>query len=563
MSADSGAEACVDYIVVGAGSAGAAAAARLAEGGQHSVMLLEAGEDDRWIWIRVPAGVFYIVRGDRSVWRFSTEPEPHMNGRRVFWPRGRVWGGSSSINGMIWARGDMGEYDLWRDEFGLPEWGAEQVKPVFRSIENYVSGGDAQRGRQGPVTVTEFSPKHPLMESFLDACESAGIERNPDYNGARYEGAGYLQFNTRRGLRQSTREAYLRDALRKGSLEIRSRALVRRVVFEGRRAVGVEYERDGVRQVVRCRREVILSAGALQSPQLLELSGIGDASRLQRLGIPVLHHLPAVGENLHDHLHARVNFEVRQVRTLNNIMRNPLSKAAMAMRLLLLGNGLMSCSGQIIHALARSRPEEPLPDMKLQLHWLSSPDARDPRRILLDDCPGISIGTFPLRPRSRGAVHIQSADPRQAPAMNANYLAHEDDRRVTLAALRMARRLAEQPALAPWIVREIKPGPDAASDEELLDYVRGIGQTSYHPVGSCRMGSDAASVVDSHLCVRGVDGLRVADASIIPSMCSSNTNAPAIMIGERVAAFIRHGQGAMAAPTSAPAAGGVREVAHV
>lgn len=538
-----------DYIVVGAGSAGAAAAVRLAENGRNSVLLLEAGEDDRWIWIRIPAGVFYLVRGERAVWRFNTEPEAGMKGRRIFWPRGRVWGGTSAINGLIWVHGDPAEYDLWRAEFGLDEWGHDQVKPVFHAIENYVSDSKARRGRQGPVTVTEFSPHHPLMDNFIDACESAGIPRNPDYNGAQYEGVGYLQFNTRRGLRQGTREAYLRPAASNPMLEVRGRAFAQRVLFEGKRAVGVEYLRDGVTHAVRCNHELILCAGALQSPQLLELSGIGNAALLQQHGIPVVHHLPAVGENLHDHLHTRVNYEVRNVRTLNNIMRSPVSKALMALRLLLVGNGLMSCTGQIIHALARSRPEEPRPDVKLQLHWLSSPDARDPKQILLDDCPGISIGTFPLRPKSRGAVHIQSADVRMPPVMSANYLEHEDDRRVTVAALRMARRIAEQPAFAPWVVREIKPGPGVLSDEDLLDYVRGIGQTSYHPVGSCRMGTDAASVVDPHLCVRGVTGLRVADASIIPTMCTANTNAPAIMIGERVADFILHGKSMVPAVT--------------
>jgi choline dehydrogenase len=525
----------VDHIVVGAGSAGCALAARLAQDGRRSVLLLEAGRDDRWIWLRIPAGVAHIVRGDRSVWRFHTEPEPQMKGRRIFWPRGRVLGGSSTINGMIWAHGDPQEYALWRDELGLDDWGPQAMKALLRRVERYGGGDTAVRGRRGPVSITEYGPKQPLMRDFLAACASAGIPANPDYNSAAYEGAGFLQFNTRRGWRMGAREAYLQPARRSASLQVAEDAVVQRVLFEGRRAVGVVWRRDGVEHTTRCTGDVVLCAGALQSPVLLELSGIGQAHRLQALGVPVVHDLPAVGENLHDHLHTRVNFEVRDVRTLNGIMPSPWHKALMGLRWLLAGNGLMSVSAQIAHALARTTPDAPRVEVKLQLHWLSSPDARDPRRLLLDPFPGLSVGTFPLRPRSRGHVHANSREAAQAPTIVANYLDHEDDRHHTVAALRLARHVMAQPPMQRWVVREDRPGHQAQSDDELIDYVRGIGQTSYHPVGSCRMGSDPGSVVDAQLRVRGVSGLRVADASIFPTMPSCNTNAPSMAVGERAA----------------------------
>jgi len=527
-----------DYIIVGAGSAGCALAARLTEDGRKSVLLLEAGEDDRWIWTKIPAGVYYLLRTGRSTWRFFTDPEPHMNGRRISWPRGRNLGGSSTVNGMIWVHGDPAEYDHWRDGLGLGGWGFSDLRPLFTKVESY-PGGEAQaRGQLGPVAVTKLQARHPLMDSFREACVSTGIPATEDYNDGNYEGVDYLQFNTRRGWRQGGRETYLKQASNRPNLDIVSGAMAERVVFEGKRAVGVAFSQGGKKHTIRAGREVILTAGSIQSPQLLELSGIGAGERLREHGIDVVHDLPAVGENMQDHLHTRLSFRCRDAVTMNQIIRNPLRKGVMGAQFALFGTGLMTCAGQIIHALAKSTPEQKQPDVKIQLHWLSSPDARDPERLVLDDYPGISIGTFPLRPKSRGSVHIRSRDPAEAPSMSANYLDHEDDVAVTLRAIRMAREIAAQPAMKAWGVEETRPGADLTTDDELLDFTRKTAQTSYHPIGSCRMGTDDASVVDERLRVRGVEGLRVADASVFPSMCSANTNAPAMVVGEKAAIMI-------------------------
>lgn len=527
-----------DYVVIGAGSAGCALAAGLARSGRYSVMLLEAGEDSRQVWIRVPAGVAYLIRDERVVRRFFTQPEPHLNDRSIYWPRGRVLGGSSTVNGMIWVHGDPQEYNRWRDEHGLADWGSDAFKTYLKRAETYRAGDANYRGHAGPVHVTEYGPPQPLMDAFVQACVQAGIPANPDYNGAHYEGVGYLQTNTRRGLRVSARDAYLKTLPTNSRLRLQTGALAQRIVFDGRRAYGVEYRvGNEVRQVL-AGKEVILSAGALQTPQLLELSGIGDQARLQSLGIAVHHHAPQVGERLRDHLHVRLTFESRDAVTLNQIMPSLWRKTMMAARLALHGDGLMSVASAVAHALVRTAPHLTQTDAKLQLHYLSSADARSAGKLLLDTFSGFSIGTFALTPQSLGAVHIVSPDPEQAPQMHANYLHHPDDVASMLGALRLARKVAQQPALARFVVRETRPGPEGNTDDELLAYARAFGQTSYHPIGSCRMGTDAASVVDERLCVRGVPCLRIADASVMPTMPSANTNAPSIAIGEKAVDLI-------------------------
>lgn len=530
-----------DYIVVGSGSSGAALAARLTENGQHSVLLLESGEDDSWIWLRIPAGVAYVVRGQRSIWRFGTEPDEKINNRSIFWPRGKVLGGSSGINGMIWVHGDPQEYDKWRDDLGLQGWGYDDLKTYFHKVESYADGAHGTRGTDGPVKITRYGPVHPMMDAYLSACEQAGIPRNPDYNSGQYEGVGILQFNVHNGLRCSTREAYLRPAAKRQNLQIRTGAHATRVLFTDKVASGIEYLQNGQLQTATAKREVILCAGAVQSPQLLELSGIGNPDLLKAQGVDVVHALPAVGENLRDHLYSALSYECRGIETLNQLYPSLYGKFRMAARLMLARNGLMSCCGQIAHALVRTNPDDPQPDAKIQLHWLSSPASRDPKRYVLDDYPGVTIGSFPLRPKSTGSVHIQSPFAMSAPKIQANYLDHKDDRRTTSAALQMARKILSQPALAPWVVQQTRPGKDQTSDEQLLQWARQNGTTSYHPIGTCRMGSDAASVVDAELRVRGVQGLRVADCSIFPTMCSSNTNAPAMAVGEKAADLILSG----------------------
>ena len=535
-----------DYIIVGAGSAGCVLANRLSASGEHRVLLVEAGEDDRWMWIRIPAGIAHILTGERAIWRFATEPDEKVGGRSIFWPRGRALGGSSAVNGMIWVRGDPLELDHW-ELLGNPGWGSSDILPYLKRMESFAQGDPRYRGHDGPMHITRYLDRDPLSQGFIQGAQQAGVPVVEDYNGPRFEGVSYLQYNTRRGFRRHTGDNYLRPAMSRPNLRVETGALTQRVLVEGRRAVGLIYRKGGQEITVRARREVLLCAGAVQSPQLLELSGIGNGEVLKRAGVEVVHHLPGVGENLRDHLHVRLGFQTNLNITLNTILRSPLLKAKMGARWLFLGRGLMSTSSATTMAIARSNPDLPRPDIKMQLHQLSMASshyggragARSiAERMGLDPYPGFSIGCYVLRPESQGSVHIRSTEAFDPPEIRANYLAAEHDIRTIVAAMRMIRKIAAQPALAQHIVRETRPGPDAASDEALLDHARATGQTSYHPIGTCRMGQDERAVVDAKLRVHGIAGLRVCDAAIMPTMVASNTNAPSIMIGEKASDLV-------------------------
>jgi choline dehydrogenase len=398
-------------------------------------------------------------------------------------------------------------------------------------METYAEGDAAWRGHEGPLVVTQYSPRDRLSDAFLRACGEAGVSESGDYNAEGCEGAGLMQLSTRRGLRWGVREGYLRPAMKRANLKVLTGARATRVLLEGARAAAVEIRQGEKTLAVRATREIVLAAGSIQSPQLLELSGIGDAARLQRMGIAVRRHLPGVGENLRDHLQARIMFEARGVSTLNDILPNPWKKAMMALRYVFLRGGLMSTPGATAHAYARSDPSSAQPELKLQLHHLSSPDERNPR--MLDGFPA-SIGVV-QQPASVGSVHLRSAEPLEPPEIRANFLSAPADLEAVLRGIRLARRVAAQPALARHVVREVRPGPECDSDAALADYVRRTIFGSYHQIGTCRMGTDAGAVVDARLRVHGVPGLRVADASVFPALPASNTNAAAILAGERAA----------------------------
>ncbi len=527
-----------DYIVVGAGSSGAALATRLAERGK-TVLLLEAGarrEND--FWVKVPIGVAKLLMNAAYTWQFFTEPQPQLAGQKLYWPRGRMPGGSSSINGMIYVRGEPAEFDHWA-ALGNTGWDYASLLPYFRRLEGTLLGDAAQRGRDGPIAVSSVSQlnPNPLAEAFIEACEQAGIARTPDYNGGAYEGVSYLQLSVGRGRRCSTAVGYLRGRPQP-SLRLVTEANVTRLLMAQGRATGIEYRHGGQTKRATAAHEVILCAGPVKSPQLLELSGIGDRRRLEGLGIPVQADLPGVGENLIDHLQSRLTYACTRRITLNEIMQNPLRQQWMGMKYMLTRRGIMATPAGSVHALARTGPEQTRPNVKVQLGHVTAGDRYAGGGAAYDPFPGFGIGFFQLRPESRGSLHIRSTNPDDAPVIDPRYLATENDRQTMLDALRLSRAIARQSGLAGLVERETRPGIDLQDDAGLLDYIKASGQTSWHPVGTCKMGVDDAAVVDPELRVRGIKGLRVADSSIMPSMCSSNTNAASIMIGERAADLI-------------------------
>jgi choline dehydrogenase len=522
-----------DYIVIGAGSAGCAVAARLSEDPRNRVLLLEAGGRDRNPWIHIPVGYYRTMLDPVLSWGYATEPDEKVAGRSILWPRGRVLGGSSAINGLIYMRGQKEDYDLWR-QMGNPGWAYEDVLPYFRRSEDQARGADAFHGVGGPLEVSDIPDRRPICEAFIAAALETGIPRNDDFNGARQEGVGYFQTTSRRGFRSSAATAYLKPARGRKNLNVVTGALTRRVLVAEGRATGVEWERGGAVASARCRGEVVVSGGAVNSPQLLQLSGIGPGEHLRALGIEVVRALEGVGRDLQDHYQVRALYEIEGARSLNTDVHNPLRKAMIGLQYALFRSGPLTISAGQVGLFARTRPELATPD--IQFHFI--PFSADKPGQSLHRFPAVTASICQLRPESRGEIMIRSADPREHPAIRPNYLDTETDRRTIVAGMKLNRRISRAPAFAKYLKLEREPGEDRQSDDELLRFARERGNTIFHPAGTCRMGPDERAVVDARLRVKGLAGLRVADCSIMPTVVSGNTNAPAIMIGEKCADLI-------------------------
>jgi len=488
--------------------------------------------------IHIPLMVAHILNDARYIWPFMTNAQTHLNGQEQRWTRGRVIGGSGSINGNLFVRGDPAEYDKWRDE-GCTGWGYSDLMPYFKRLEDFPEGDPALRGHGGPIHCTRLDKFDPLSDAFLEACVQAGYRHLPDYNDGSYEGAFYLQYSTRNGLRSSSAVGYLRPALKRPNLSVLPRAVVTRIVMDGKRATGVEVLLGESKRIVRARREVLLSAGPLVSPKLLELSGIGNSEILQKFGIDVVHHLPGVGENLRDHANLRLTFECAQPITINDVLSNPWLKMKEGLRFIFKRQGLLticSATAQMNYRAGRGATQ---PNLVLRLLPLSGKDryARTPR-YGLDPFPGFTLAVAVLQPRSVGTLHLRSRDPLEQASMDPKYLSNESDAELFLEGMRVARRVAKTPALRELVVRETRPGPEAQDDAALMEYMRNTIQTSWHMVGTCKMGVDSAAVVDPQLRVRGVQNLRVIDSGIFPTIPSSNTNIPAIAVGEKGADLV-------------------------
>jgi choline dehydrogenase len=538
-----------DYIVVGAGSAGCVLAGRLSEDPATRVLLLEAGPADKSLWIHLPIGYGKTMWSSTYNWRFETDPDPNMNGRRIYWPRGKTLGGSSAINGLIYIRGQREDYDHWA-ALGNPGWGYDDVLPYFIRSEGNQRGASAFHGGDGPLKVSDIAARHELIEAFIEGAAQVGVPRTEDFNGATQEGAGYYQLTTHKGWRCSTAKAYLTTAKNRPNLRIATEALATRLVLDGRRAVGITYRQGGETKTARCRAEVLLAAGSIQSPQLLQLSGIGPRALLERFGVPVVHDLPGVGENLQDHLQIRLGYECAKPITTNDQLNSWFGQASMGMEWLMHRTGPLAVGinqgGCFMRALKdeSGNPVAATPDIQFHVATLSA----DMAGGKVHPYSGFTMSVCQLRPESRGHVRIRSLDAAEPPEMQPNYLATELDRATTVAGMKAARAIAEAPAMRPYVKREVKPGPDAASDADLLEFCRNNGATIFHPTGTCRMGSDPLAVVDARLRVHGVAGLRVIDCSAMPTLVSGNTNAPAVMMAEKAVDMIR--EDAMASATA-------------
>ncbi len=524
-----------DYIVVGAGSAGAVVANRLSADPRNRVLLLEAGPAGN-PWSRIPIGYARLLTNPKANWLYSAEPEPNTKGRRIPVPRGRLLGGSSAINGQAFVRGQAQDFDSWA-QMGNRGWSYSDVLPFFKKMEAYEGeGDDAFRGRDGPLRVTNPHARDPLFASLIEAAGQVGIPHNPDYNGARQDGIAMSQATIANGRRMSTAHCYLDPIRNRTNLRIETGALTQSLLLDGTRCTGVRYSVGGDTREAKTAREVVVSAGAINSPQLLELSGIGQPERLRRVGINVRHALPGVGENLRDHYAPRTRWAIGAKGITFNDRGRGLGLVHQVLRYLLAGQGMLGMVAAPIRAFVRSREGLEAPD--LLLGWVPMLYEPGPK---LSRQSGMTCYAHPMRPESKGHIHIVSSDPRRAPAINFNFLSAPIDAELTVRAIRIARSIMTAPAMAGMNVTEMAPGAPLITDSDILDWVKEVGETTYHPVGTCKMGSDATAVVDDQLRVHGLHGLRVADASIMPTLTSGNTNAPCIMIGEKAADMVlRH-----------------------
>ncbi len=523
-----------DYIIVGAGSAGCVLANRLTEDDGVTALVLEAGPQDYSIFIHMPSAFPFPLAGTKYNWHYETEPEPYMGNRRMHCPRGHVIGGSSSINGMVYIRGHAFDYDSWAKRAGLENWSYFHCLPYFKKSETRIKGGDAYRGSSGPLYVTTGPCTNPLYHAFIEAGRQAGYPVTEDMNGHQQEGLGVMDMTTYKGRRWSTARAHLRPAQKRGGVEVRARCLVTRIVFEGRRAAGVECVVGGSKQIVRASREVIISGGAINSPQILMLSGIGKGDDLKRHGITVVQDLPGVGQNLQDHIEAYVQFACKKPVSLYSAM-NPLAKLKIGVEWILTGTGLGATNHFESGGFVRSEPGVLHPD--LQYHFFPMAISYDGTSAAKDH--GYQCHVGPMRPTSHGSITLKSADPRQHPRVIFNYMQTEQDRREMRTGIRLTREILGQKAFDPFNDGELTPGTGATSDEAIDAFVRAKAESAYHPSCTCRMGTDELAVVDGNARVHGIEGLRVVDASIMPDVVSGNLNVPTIMMAEKLADAIR------------------------
>jgi choline dehydrogenase len=523
-----------DYIVVGAGSAGAVVANRLSADARNKVLLLEAGPASH-PWSRIPIGSAKLIKNPAANWLYTSEPEANTNGRGLPVPRGRLLGGSSAINGMAFVRGQAQDFDTWA-QMGNSGWSYDDVLPFFKRMESYEGGDGEFRGRDGPLRVTNPEPRDPLYAALIKAAGEVGIAHNPDYNGARQDGIAMSQATIASGRRMSTARCYLDPIRARGNLHIETGALTEALVLEGKRCVGVRYSAGSKLREARASREVVISAGTINSPQLLELSGIGQPERLSNLGIDVRHALPGVGENLRDHFAPRTRWAIGAKGITFNDRGRGLGLVWQALRYAFFNQGMLGMVAAPIRAFVRSREGLDAPDVLLGwVPMLTEPGPMGPK---ISRQSGVTCYAHPMRPESKGHIHIVSGNAHRPPAINFNFLSSPIDAEITARAVRIARAVMTAPALAHMRVTEIAPGTSRTTDDEILDWVKQAAETTYHPVGTCKMGPDAMAVVDNRLRVRGIEGLRVADASIMPALTSGNTNAPSIMIGEKAADMV-------------------------